>query len=251
MSFTESMREPEWLDALPVPVIVVGEDGRIVRHNRHWNGRMHCTVGDFFESAVHHEDKGRWLDLLVSARLMPGAAQTLELRFIDRASKLLWGEVSCQCHEGQLYLTFIDRTASRQQAIQMQADYRSATDLLHSLPALVYRGRINREWTMEFASNGCEALTGYSAQSIRDGINGAYGQLILPAYADYIWEGVQSALMRKEPYALTYRIRCENGEVKWVLEKGTGIFTDSGELLGIEGLILETAPPSSALWSRE
>lgn len=251
MSFTESMREPEWLDALPVPVIVVGEDGRIVRHNRHWNGRMHCTVGDFFESAVHHEDKGRWLDLLVSARLMPGAPQTLEFRFIDRASKLLWGEVSCQCHEGQFYLTFIDRTASRQQAIQMQADYRSATDLLHSLPALIYRGRINREWTMEFASNGCEALTGYSAQSIRDGINGTYGQLILPEYADYIWEGVQSALMRKAPYALTYRIRCENGEVKWVLEKGTGIFTDSGELLGIEGLILEIAPPSSALRSSE
>lgn len=75
--------------------------------------------------------------------------------------------------------------------------------------------------------------------------------LISVLSTDYIWEGVQSAIMRKEPYALTYRIRCENGEVKWVLEKGTGIFTDSGELLGIEGLILETAPPSSALWSRE
>jgi hypothetical protein len=57
--------------------------------------------------------------------------------------------------------------------------------------------------------------------------------------------------MRKAPYALTYRIRCKNGEVKWVLEKGTGIFTDSGDLLGIEGLILEIAPPSSARRSSE
>ena len=57
--------------------------------------------------------------------------------------------------------------------------------------------------------------------------------------------------MRKAPYALTYRIRCKKGEVKWVLEKGTGIFTDSGDLLGMEGLILEIAPPSSARRSRE
>lgn len=251
MSFTELMHEPELLNAIPVAVVVVGEDGRIVRHNSHWYGRMHWTVGDFFESAVHHEDKGRWENLLASARQMASAPQTLELRFIDRASKLLWGEVSCQCHGGQFYLTFIDRTVSRHKTIQMQADHRSATDLLHSLPALVYRGRINREWTMEFVSKGCEALTGYSAESIRDGINGTYGQHILPEYADYIWEGVQSALMLKAPYALTYRIHCANGEVKWVLEKGTGIFTDSGELLGIEGLILEIAPPSSAVQSSE
>ena len=251
MSFTELMCEPEWLDALPVAVIVVGEDGRIVRHNSLWNGRMHWTGGDFFKSADHHEDKGSWEDLLVSARNMPGAPQTSELRFIDRASKLLWGEVSCQAQGKQFYLTFIDRTLSRHQAIQMQADHRSATDLLHSLPALIYRGRINREWTMEFVSNGCEALTGFSALSIRDGIDGTYGQLILPEYADYIWEGVQNALMRKEPYALTYRIRCANCKVKWVLEKGTGIFTDSGELLGIEGMILETSPPSSVVQSSE
>lgn len=247
MPFTELMSESELLDAFPIALVVVGADGRIVRHNIHWCVRMHWTVGDLFECAVHHEDKGVWDDLLARVRHMAGSAETLELRFIDRESKLLWCEVSCQCRDEQTYLTFVDRTANRHRAIQMQADHRSAIDLLHSLPALVYRGRINREWTMECVSNGCEALTGFSAESIRDGIAGTYGQLILPEYADYIWEGVQSALVRRDAYALTYRIRCADGNVKWVLEKGTGIFTDSGELLGIEGVIIEIPPPSSSV----
>lgn len=245
MSITEQTHQPVFLEALPVALVVLTGSGSIVRHNAHWSQRMSWSVGDPFENAVHHEDKSRWEGLQLSLMQMAGTSQALELRFIDRDSKLLWYEVSGQCWEGDIYLTFVDRTESRNRAIQMQAARRSATDLLHGLPALIYRGRINREWTMEYVSNGCEALTGFRAESIQAGIGGTYGRLILPEYADYVWEGVQSALARRDTYALTYRIRCADGGVKWVLEKGTGIYTESGELLGIEGMILEVPPPSS------
>lgn len=107
--------------------------------------------------------------------------------------------------------------------------------------------QLHREWTMDFVSEGCERLTGYSAESIRNAVGGTYARLILPEYADYVWEGVQSALLKLEMYSLTYRIRCADGQVKWVLEQGTGIVTAGGEVLGIEGAIFEVTAPDKTL----
>lgn len=50
---------------------------------------------------------------------------------------------------------------------------------------------------------------------------------------------MQQALLRREPYELTYRIRCADGRIKNVWEKGVGIYADTGEVLGIEGAIFE------------
>lgn len=243
MPFTDFASMPDLMDAFPVALIVVGENGEIVRHNAHWSTRMHWTQGDAFSQSVHPEDRGLWSGAMACHALREGVIDVLQLRLIDRESMLLWCEVSFQRRGGYVYLSLVDRTAQRKQSIQIQADHRSTTDLLHGLPALIYRGRINREWTMEFVSGGCEGLTGFSAESMRNGLSGTYARLILPEYADYVWEGVQSALLKREGYALTYRIRCADGQIKWVLEKGTGIFTGTGEVLGIEGAIFELPPP--------
>jgi len=57
--------------------------------------------------------------------------------------------------------------------------------------------------------------------------------------AEYIWYCVQCALLRHEPYQLSYRIRCVDGQIKEVWEKGVGIYAASGEVLGGEGAIFE------------
>ncbi len=242
MPFTEFARVANLLDDFPVALVVLDGEARIIGHNAHWSQRMTPTVGSLLSDAVHHEDQGLWQAFIARWQTPEPVAQSLELRLIDQGNGVLWCEVSCRFKAGCALLSFQDRTSRRQQEVQLLASHRSASDLLHNLPFMIYRGRINREWSMEFVSRGCEQLTGFSAQAIEDRDAGGYGRLILPKYADYIWYGVQTALLRREPYSLTYQIRCANGTVKWVQEEGTGIFTDGGEVLGIEGAIFEVRP---------
>jgi len=114
-----------------------------------------------------------------------------------------------------------------------------ALGLLDDLPGLIYRGRNDRSWYMEYVSAGCLPLTGYPADYLTSNPQRSFGSLILDEYADYIWYCVQCALLKHEPYQLSYRIRCAEGRVKDVWETGVGIYSGSGEVLGVEGAIFE------------
>ena len=114
-----------------------------------------------------------------------------------------------------------------------------ALGLLNELPGLIYRGRNDRSWYMEYVSAGCLPLTGYPADYLTSNPQRSFGSLILDEYADYIWYCVQCALLKHEPYQLSYRIRCAEGRVKDVWETGVGIYSGSGEVLGVEGAIFE------------
>lgn len=111
--------------------------------------------------------------------------------------------------------------------------------LLDELPGLIYRGDNNPRWSMQFVSAGCLQLTGYPAESLTRTGEHSYGSLILAEYADYIWYCVQCALLQHEPYQLSYRIRCSDGQIKDVWEKGVGVYSAGGEVLGVEGAIFE------------
>ncbi|BAN47178.1 LuxR C-terminal-related transcriptional regulator [Metapseudomonas resinovorans] len=117
-----------------------------------------------------------------------------------------------------------------------------ARGLLDDLPGLIYRGDNDRTWYMEYVSAGCLSLTGYTAEYLTRDPEHSFGSLILDEYADYIWYCVQCALLKREPYQLSYRIRCADGRIKDVWETGVGVYSSSGEVLGIEGAIFERRP---------
>lgn len=114
-----------------------------------------------------------------------------------------------------------------------------ASGLLDELPGLIYRGRNDRTWYMEYVSAGCLPLTGYSPEYLTSSPERSFGALILDEYAEYIWYCVQCALLKHEPYQLSYRIRSAEGRIKDVWETGVGIYAGNGEVLGIEGAIFE------------
>ena len=114
------------------------------------------------------------------------------------------------------------------------------------LPGMVYRCRNDENWTQMFVSKGVEQLTGYQPDDLVDNRVVAYVELIHPDDRDRIWRIVQHAVAHKQPFTVTYRIRTKEGQEKWVWEQGGGLFDENGELLGLEGLILDVTEQEQA-----
>ena len=111
--------------------------------------------------------------------------------------------------------------------------------LLLNLGGMVYRCKNDKNWTMEFISAGCLSLTGYKQDDLLNNNKLSYNELILPEYQDHLWKKWQEKLKIREPVEDEYEIRTATGDIKWVWEKGRGIFDKTGQLTHLEGLITD------------
>jgi PAS domain S-box-containing protein/putative nucleotidyltransferase with HDIG domain len=128
----------------------------------------------------------------------------------------------------------------RQEAeTELRARERFLDTLIGNLTGMVYRCKNDREWTMEFVSEGTQELTGYTPAELLNNQLISYASLIIPEDQEMVWQGVQKAMANPEnpKFELLYRIRRRDGEIRWVWEHGKFIFTSDNRPLFIEGFI--------------
>jgi hypothetical protein len=106
---------------------------------------------------------------------------------------------------------------------------------------MVYRCKSNRNWSFEFASDGCSEVTGYEPYQLVNDPNFYFQQIMFPNDRDYAWNHVHHQVMLHRNFQLVYRIINRSGRVKWVWEQGRGVYSNSGELLALEGFITVVA----------
>ncbi len=108
--------------------------------------------------------------------------------------------------------------------------------LADNVPGIIYLCKNDPRYTMLYLNDGVEAATGYPKERfLSDEIS--FADLYHSDDAPGIFRGVDEALAKKEPFRLSYRIKHANGEWRWLEEFGTGVWTDTGELLYLEGFI--------------
>jgi len=104
---------------------------------------------------------------------------------------------------------------------------------------MAYRCRCNNDCTMEFISEGCVDITGYNQNELLNNSAISYKNLIYEHDLDKMRNDVYEALEKRQSFQLIYRIVTKNGEIKWVWEKGTGVYSESGELMAMEGFVTD------------
>jgi diguanylate cyclase (GGDEF)-like protein/PAS domain S-box-containing protein len=92
---------------------------------------------------------------------------------------------------------------------------------------------------MQFISEGCFELTGYKPESLLQNAELSFNDLIKPEYRELIWEKWTQTLLKKDVFRDEYPIVTASAEVKWVLEQGRGVYGKDGEVIAIEGLIID------------
>jgi len=114
--------------------------------------------------------------------------------------------------------------------------HRTLATLISNLPGIVFRCYNDPSWTMEFVSDGCFELTGYTADNFVSG-RLTYGSIIHADDREQVWQAVQRGVDERRLYRTTYRVITAQGEPRWLWEQGQGVYGVDGELLAIEGFI--------------
>ena len=85
---------------------------------------------------------------------------------------------------------------------------------------MAYQCRVDWKHTLEYASQGCYALTGYQADDLIMNQVTAYGDLIFPDDREMVWINIQNAFILQKSFELVYRIHTQSRQIKWVRELG-------------------------------
>ena len=109
--------------------------------------------------------------------------------------------------------------------------------LLSNLDGMVYCCLLDAHWTMLFISDGCQALTGYSSNDILNNGRISYEELTYPADRLKVRRAIEEGIFLKTRFEVEYRIVTAEGDIKWVLERGTGVLNPQGKVEAIEGYI--------------
>jgi diguanylate cyclase (GGDEF)-like protein/PAS domain S-box-containing protein len=109
--------------------------------------------------------------------------------------------------------------------------------LLGNLEGMVYRCRNDAHWTMEFVSDGCARVTGYSPQDLLLNDRLSYEELTHPEDRGRVRQAINEALGTRRRFELEYRIQHAGGGIRWVWERGIGLYDAAGNVTWLEGII--------------
>lgn len=173
-----------------------------------------------------------------------GEPQLFEWHARHSDGTVFWIEVSlrkARIHgDDRLLAVARDISKRRQAEDELRESERARLAMLANLPGMGYRCANDREWSIEFVSDGCKELTGYRPEQLLGNRDVSYSELIHPDDREVVWNGVQEGLERgDESYRLYYRIIDASGQEKWVWERGRGVYDSDGNLLALEGLIID------------
>lgn len=112
--------------------------------------------------------------------------------------------------------------------------------LVENVPGVVYQCLNDDAYTLIFISEEIEGLTGYNAAQMVD-TSASLASIIHPDDLPHVYECVNNAVARKEPYVISYRMCCKGGGYTWVEERGQGVWDETHTLRFLQGVIFDVS----------
>ena len=137
------------------------------------------------------------------------------------------------------YILAVERDITQRMKAEsaLRESERRLSTLMKNLPGMAYRYHDLKNWKLDFASEGAFALTGYSGEELSKNKTISYSDVIFDEDRKFVHNQVQHAIAEHKRFSFEYRIKTKSGAIKWVAEKGIGLFSANGELIAVEGFI--------------
>jgi PAS domain S-box-containing protein len=109
--------------------------------------------------------------------------------------------------------------------------------LISNVAGIVYHSKMDKPWSIDFISEACLAISGYSPAQFYDDPRIEWESLIHPDDLSWVLEEVKQAIADKRPYQLTYRIVTAKKEIKWIWEQVSCVTDEQGTVRSLEGFM--------------
>ncbi len=129
-----------------------------------------------------------------------------------------------------------ERKRAEQDLRESEERYRT---LVKNLPGVAYRCLNDEHWTMIFFSDEIERMTGYPAGDFIDNSVRSYASIIHPDDRAMVDRAVQAGVIARQQFEMEYRLHRADGITIWVHEKGQGVYGPSGDLVRLDGVIID------------
>ena len=232
----------------PIGIVISGPDGvtdvnpkyeRIVGRSRDEILTLNWT--DY----MHPDDVEK--DFLMKSRFFAGEVESysVDKRYIRPDGSAVWARITLAPlklgdDSSIRYLCLVEDISKRiRTEMELLESERSRSVLLSNLPGMAYRCKFDRDWTMEIVSYGCYELTGYKPESLINNRDVSFNDLIHPRYQEEVWNQWNQRLKEKRKVKVEYEMITAGGTTKWVFEQGQGIYDEDGNVVALEGLIID------------
>jgi hypothetical protein len=132
-----------------------------------------------------------------------------------------------------------DITERKQIEKTLQESEERLRTLVSNIPGAVYRCDCDPDWTMRFLNMAILEISGYPASDFINNEVRTYASIIHPDDRSFVEKVVFEAIEQKRPYIIEYRIVNAHGNIRWIYEKGQGVFGKNNEVLWLDGVIFD------------
>jgi PAS domain S-box-containing protein len=141
--------------------------------------------------------------------------------------------------EGGIVGIRTDITERRHMETELRESEAKFRTLLRNVPGACYRCAYDNAYTMEFISDAIADISGYPASDFIGNRVRTYASIIHPDDLAMVGRLVDEARTARTQSSIEYRIIHRDGSVRWVYERGQGIYDGDGKILHIDGAIFD------------
>ena len=126
--------------------------------------------------------------------------------------------------------------ASHLELRRREAEFRS---LLSNIPGTVYRCLNDNEWTPIFLSGDVEAVSGYTVEEFLTKKAPSFPSMVHADDLIAVDLASANAIAQRTSFEIEYRITHRDGSLRWVQDRGRGVYGEDGRFLHVDGCIFD------------
>ncbi len=198
------------------------------------------TAKEFLDR-IHPEDRGTFKTLLTNLIKEKSDIETYfrviwpdgSVRFLTAKAKTIINDLGVPVRLNGLIW---DITEQKLLQINLQENIRKTDSIINNLNGAVFRCKFDEELTMEYISKGVNELSGYPLSDFLMNRVRSFASLIIIDDKERVMKSIRDALNERNSFTVEYRILSAKGDIKWIWERGRGVFKGR-KAVALEGFI--------------